>query len=90
MTIQGEYGIYHLLDIIGSGVFATVFKARWESFSINSGLKDLNTYYAVKVILKDKINDVMKKNLKNEVGILRKVEGHENFVKLVEVVITSK
>ena len=44
----------------------------------------------MKVILKDKINDVMKKNLKNEVGILRKVEGHENFVKLVEVVITSK
>ena len=72
VTVVGQYTV---LEEIGNGAFATVFKAR---HSITG------EYAAIKSIKREKLNRKLQENLEAEIAIL-KVLDHPNIVKLYAI-----
>jgi len=75
MSHPSQVGDYLILNLLGSGSFAVVYKGR----HVVSGL-----IVAIKSIRKDKLSKKLQENLEAEIAILKKLH-HPNIVELFGV-----
>ena len=81
-------GDYILSNEIGRGSFATVYLASRTQVVKNNGHGDLKpTPFAVKSVLRDKLNRKLSENLQSEIKILQGLK-HPNIVQLIDVVVS--
>jgi serine/threonine-protein kinase ULK2 len=72
-----KVGQYDLISEIGKGSFASVYKAERNG-----------KIYAIKSVLKAKLNRKLAENLETEIDILKGIE-HPHIVHLFEVVVST-
>ncbi|TPX51421.1 hypothetical protein SeMB42_g01933 [Synchytrium endobioticum] len=84
-------GDYVLSTEIGRGSFATVYLASRTHIVRNNGPPDLHppSPFAVKSVLKDKLNRKLSENLQSEIKILQGLK-HPYIVQLLDVVNTDR
>ena len=75
--IFSDLSTYRLIKKLGEGTFSEVFKAQ----SLKTG-----TFVAIKC-MKNSFNSIEQVNNLREVQALRRLQGHKNIIKLIEVLL---